>query len=90
VRIYGLVPSEIFFDFAELVRTGDAPGLMSSSRACSSPDTTTLSSIPAQCSTFATCWCGDRRQGADLSLLPDEAERMTRQPDPSAAATCSG
>ena len=79
-ELLGLVPSEVFFDYADLVLTGDGPGLMSFiARLFESgyDDGEFYSGLVQHFRNLLVLDVSGRESG--LSLLPDEVERMLRQ-----------
>ncbi len=79
-ELLGLVPSEVFFDYADLVLAGDAPRLMSFiARLFESgyDNGEFYSGLVQHFRNLLVLEVSGRESG--LSLLPDEVERMVRQ-----------
>jgi len=79
-ELLGLVPSEVFFDYADLVLAGDGPGLMSFiARLFESgyDHVEFYSSLVQHLRNLLVLEVSGRESG--LSLLPGEVERMVRQ-----------
>jgi DNA polymerase-3 subunit gamma/tau len=79
-ELLGLVPSEVFFDYADLVLAGDAPGLMSFlARLFESgyDHIEFYSGVVRHFRDLLALEISGRESG--LSLLPGEVERMTHQ-----------
>jgi len=79
-ELLGLVPSEVFFDYADLVLAGDGPGLMSFiARLFESgyDHGEFYSGLVQHFRHLLVLKVGGKE--TDLSLLPDETERMVRQ-----------
>jgi DNA polymerase-3 subunit gamma/tau len=79
-ELLGLVPSEVFFDYADLILAGDGPGLMSFLARIFETGYDHIEFYSGTVQHFRNLLVLDvsgRESG--LSLLPDEVERMTRQ-----------
>jgi DNA polymerase-3 subunit gamma/tau len=79
-ELLGLVPSEVFFDYADLVLAGDGPGLMSFLARVFESGYDHIEFYSGTVQHFRNLMVLDvsgRESG--LSLLPDEVERLTRQ-----------
>jgi DNA polymerase-3 subunit gamma/tau len=79
-ELLGLVPSEVFYDYADLVLAGDGPGLLSFMRRLfdSGYDHAEFyTGIVQHLRSLLVLEVSGPDSG--LSLLPDEVERMTRQ-----------
>jgi DNA polymerase-3 subunit gamma/tau len=79
-ELLGLVPSEVFFDYADLVLAGDGPGLMSFlARLFESgyDHVEFYSGLVQHFRNLLVLEVSGKESG--LSLLPDEVERMVRQ-----------
>ena len=79
-ELLGLVPSEVFFDYADMILAGDAPGLMSFLARIFETGYDHIEFYSGTVQHFRNLLVLDvsgRESG--LSLLPDEVERMTRQ-----------
>jgi DNA polymerase-3 subunit gamma/tau len=79
-ELLGLVPSEVFFDYADMVLAGDGPGLMSFLARLLESGYDHIEFYSGMVQHFRNLLVLDvagRESG--LSLLPDEVERLTRQ-----------
>ena len=79
-ELLGLVPSEVFFDYADLILAGDAPGLMTFLSRLFETGYDHIEFYSGTVQHFRNLLVLDvsgRESG--LSLLPEEVERMTRQ-----------
>ena len=79
-ELLGLVPSEVFFDYADLVLAGDGPGLMSFLARLFESGYDHIEFYSGMVQHFRSLLVLEvSGQESGLSLLPDEVERMTRQ-----------
>lgn len=79
-ELLGLVPSEVFFDYADMVLAGDAPGLMAFLARLFETGYDHIEFYSGTVQHFRNLLLLDvSGKESGLSLLPEEAERMTRQ-----------
>ncbi len=79
-ELLGLVPSEVFFDYADLMLAGDGPGLMGFLARLFETGYDHIEFYSGMVQHFRNLLVlGVAGQDSGLSLLPDEVERMIRQ-----------
>ena len=79
-ELLGLVPSEVFFDYANMVLAGDAPGLMAFLARLFETGYDHIEFYSGTVQHFRNLLLLDvSGKESGLSLLPEETERMTRQ-----------
>ena len=79
-ELLGLVPSEVFFDYADLILAGDAPGLMTFLARLFETGYDHIEFYSGTVQHFRNLLVLDvSGKESGLSLLPEEVERMTRQ-----------
>jgi DNA polymerase-3 subunit gamma/tau len=79
-ELLGLVPSEVFFDYADLVLAGDAPGLMTFLAKLFETGYDHIEFYSGAVQHFRNLLVLEvSGKESGLSLLPDEVERMMRQ-----------